>query len=58
MPNAGDEYILLEGLDEKAVYELDGTDKRFGGDYLMNIGWHFVNGFENQSVTAVLNRIK
>ena len=54
---APDEYILFEGLDENAVYTLDGTDKRFGGDYLMNIGWHFVNDRENQSVTAVFKKI-
>ena len=54
---APDEYILLEGLDENALYALDGTDKRFGGDYLMNIGYHFVNDRENQSVTAVFKKI-
>ena len=53
---APDEYILFEGLDENAVYALEGTDKRFGGDYLMNIGWHFVNDRENQSVTAVFKK--
>ena len=55
-PYAPDEYILFEGLDENAVYALDGTDKRFGGDYLMNIGYHFVNDRENQSVTAVFKK--
>ena len=54
---APDEYILFEGLDENAVYTLNGTDKRFGGDYLMNIGWHFINSCENQSVTAVFKKI-
>ena len=54
---APDEYILLEGLDENALYALDGSDKRFGGDYLMNIGWHFVNDRENQSITAVFKKI-
>lgn len=54
---APDEYILLEGLDENALYALDGSDNRFGGDYLMNIGWHFVNDRENQSVTAVFKKI-
>ena len=58
MPNSPDEYILLDGLDENAVYTLEGTDKRFGGDYLMNIGWHFINNRENQSVNAVFKRIK
>ena len=57
-PNAPDEYILLEGLDENAVYALEGTDKRLGGDYLMNIGWHFVNNRENQSLNAVFKRVK
>lgn len=56
-PYAPDEYILFEGLDENAVYALDGTDKRFGGDYLMNLGYHFVNDRENQSVTAVFKKI-
>ena len=55
-PYAPDEYILFEGLDENAVYTLDGTDKRFGGDYLMNVGYHFVNDRENQSVTAVFKK--
>lgn len=54
---APDEYILLEGLDENALYTLDGSDKRFGGDYLMNIGWYFINKRENQSVTAVFKKI-
>ena len=54
---APDEYILLEGLDENALYALDGSDNRFGGDYLMNIGWHFVNDRENQSVTAVFKKL-
>ena len=54
---APDEYIKLCGLDENALYALDGSDKRFGGDYLMNIGWHFVNDRENQSVTAVFKKI-
>ena len=58
MPNSPDEYILLDGLDETAVYTLEGTDKRFGGDYLMNIGWHFVNNRENQSLNAVFKRVK
>lgn len=49
---------MLEGLDENAIYTLDGTEKHFGGDYLMNIGWHFVNDRENQSVNAVFKRIK
>ena len=57
-PNAPDEYILLEGLDGTAVYTLDGADKRFGGDHLMNIGWHFINDRENQSANAVFMRIK
>lgn len=56
-PNAHDEYILLEGLDETAVYTFDGTDKRLGGDYLMNIGYHFVNDRENQSKLILLKRI-
>ncbi len=39
IPNAPDDYIKLEGLEEDAIYEIDG--KRFGGDYLMNMGiWH------------------
>lgn len=57
-PNAPDEYIKLCGLDENAIYTLEGTDKRFGGDYLMNIGRHFVNNRENQSITAVYRRVE
>lgn len=54
---APDEYILLEGLEETAVYTLDSTNKRFGGDYLMNIGYHFVNDCENKSITAVFKKL-
>jgi len=56
-PNAPDDYIKLCGLDENALYALDGSDKHFGGDYLMNIGWHFVNDRENQSVTVVFKKL-
>lgn len=55
-PNAPDEYITLKGLDENSVYKIDGEDKSFGGDYLMNVGWHFVNDLENRSLMIVLNK--
>ena len=44
---APDEYIKLEGLDEKAKYSLDG--KVYGGDYLMNRGVWFCNNKEYES---------
>lgn len=45
-PNAPNEYILLEGLDEDAIYEIDGD--RYGGDYLMNKGLNYQNRRENR----------
>lgn len=56
-PNAPDEYIRLEALDENALYTLEGTDKSFGGDYLMNVGYYFKNDWDNKSVTAVFTRL-
>lgn len=55
-PNAPDEYIRLEALDENALYTLEGTDKSFGGDYLMNIGWHYVNGTYGKSQYSVFKK--
>ncbi len=55
-PNAPDEYIRLEGLDESACYRCEGTDKCFGGDYLMNVGWYFVNNSENKSSIIILKK--
>ena len=55
-PNAPDEYIRLEGLDESACYRCKGTDKCFGGDYLMNVGWYFVNNSENKSSIIILKK--
>ncbi len=53
---APDEYIRLEGLDENALYALEGTDKVFGGDYLMNVGYYYKNDWDNKSVNAVFTR--
>lgn len=49
-PNAPDEYIRLDGLDEKAIYTDAESGKKYGGDLLMNSGWHFVNKSDNQSL--------
>lgn len=57
-PNAQDEYILFEGLDNSAIYRIEGTEKTFGGDALMNIGYHFLNNRDNQSEIIVLERVK
>ena len=56
MPNAPDEYIRLEGLDEKAIYIDTLSGKRYGGDLLMNFGWHFINDFENKSLIKVFRK--
>lgn len=57
-PNAPDEYIRLEGLDETAIYTDTESGKKYGGDLLMNQGWHFVNNFDNQVVFIILYRSK
>lgn len=54
-PNAVDEYIKLDGLDEDALYELDG--KVYGGDFLMNQGLLYVNKEEYKSEIRVLKKI-
>ena len=51
---AKDEYFKLAGLDENAVYELNG--KLYGGDYLMNKGIWFVNDKEYKSIILELKR--
>ena len=53
-PNAGDEYIRLEGLDDNALYSLNG--EIYGGDYLMNKGIAFVNGTEHKSVRFIFKK--
>lgn len=55
-PNASDEYIRIEGLDEKAVYIDIGSGKQYGGDLLMNLGWHFVSKTDNQSVIIAFTK--
>lgn len=55
-PNAPDEYIRLDGLDEKAIYTDVENGKKYGGDLLMNSGWHFVNKSDNQSLIIVLKK--
>ena len=55
-PNAPDEYIRLDGLDETAVYTDAESGKKYGGDLLMNSGWHFVNKSDNQSLIIVLKK--
>lgn len=57
MPSAPDEYILLEGLDETAVYTVEGTDRSFGGDYLMNVGWHYVNNADSKTEMTVFKKV-
>ncbi len=54
IPAGNDEYIKLLGLDEKAVYELDG--KCFGGDYLMNKGIHIINSCEYETRILEFNK--
>lgn len=44
------EQIAVDLWGVYAPYKkLEGTDRRFGGDFLMNIGFHFVNDRKNQS---------
>lgn len=57
MPNAPDEYIFFEGLEEDAIYQIEGTSKRYGGDQLMNMGYLFVNDKDNKSEVLVLRKI-
>ena len=54
-PNAPDEYIRLEGLDETAMYQCG--DEQFGGDYLMYHGVHYRNDIEHNSVIQVYKKI-
>ena len=49
-----DEYIKLSGLDENALYELNG--KSYGGDYLMNKGIHIINDYEYKTKILELNK--
>ena len=55
-PNAPDEYIRLEGLDETAIYTDTESGKQYGGDLLMNLGLHFVNKYDNQSLLVVFKK--
>ncbi len=55
-PNAPDEYIRLEGLDETAIYTDTENGKKYGGDLLMNLGLHFVNNTDNQSLFVVFKK--
>lgn len=45
---APDEYILLEGLEENAVYKTE--DREYSGDYLMKKGFMFLNRIEHKSL--------
>ncbi|MBR7071862.1 MAG: alpha-galactosidase [Clostridia bacterium] len=56
-PNAPDTFIRFRGLDETAVYQLEGSDQRFYGDHLVNIGWHFLNNQESQSLLLIFHKI-
>ena len=57
VPKAPDDFILLEGLEANAIYQLDGTDKQFVGDYLMNVGYYFLNDWDNKSVVEVFRKL-
>ncbi len=54
-PNAPDEYIRLEGLDETALYQCG--DGIYGGDYLMYKGTHFKNNIEHNSVLQIYKKV-
>ena len=56
VPNAPDKYILLDGLQESAAYTVDGTELTFGGDFLMNIGYHYLNDSVNKSEIVVFKK--
>ncbi|MBQ8532734.1 MAG: alpha-galactosidase [Clostridia bacterium] len=56
IPNAPNEYIRLEGLDDNAVYSLDG--EIYGGDYLMNRGIVFINDVEYKSLRLILKKYR
>lgn len=56
IPNAPNEYIPLEGIEKRAIYIDIEEGKEYGGDLLMNCGWHFVNNFENQSLVKILKK--
>lgn len=53
-PNAADEYICMEGLEDTAIYECDG--EIFAGDYLMYKGVHFKNNKEHSSSMRVYKK--
>lgn len=55
IPNASDEYIRFEGLDEAATYRCG--DKIYGGDYLMYKGIHFKNSIEHCSLLQIYKKV-
>ena len=51
------EWIKLRGLDCNAEYVVDGTDKTYGGDVLMNAGVKRRYNHDFQSEVIVLKKI-
>ncbi len=54
-PEAPEEFIRLDGLDNGAYYSLD--NKLYGGDYLMNRGLFYKNGKEYDNRILILNKV-
>ena len=50
------EIIKLQGLDSNAVYRVEGTDKLYGGDFLMNFGLEFAPNCDYKSEIIVLEK--
>lgn len=48
------EIIKLQNLDSNAVYRVEGTDKVYGGDFLMNFGLEFDPNRDYKSEIVVL----
>lgn len=54
-PAESKKRILLKGLDENSLYEING--KSYSGSVLMNIGIEYVNSFRNTAKMLLLKKI-
>ena len=57
-PDAQNEYIKLQGLDENAQYISEENGEIYGGDYLMYCGILYVNSREHNSRRIIFKKVK
>ena len=57
-PDAQNEYIKLQGLDENAQYISEENGELYGGDYLMYCGILYVNSREHNSRRIIFKKVK